>query len=126
MITCTKYLQFDTGGFPGLARFYCGINQFNRWIVTVHMLLALAILAISIYTYHLALTFNKQKTKVNVLVITIAIISLIISIVQIVIGTDVREEIDAVSNHLQGYREDWINSVGAVFANHRTLAIGVW
>jgi len=112
-------------GFQGWLGSIVVSTNLTSWIVTVHMLLALAILAIGIYTYHLALTYNKQSNKVNGLVITIAIISLIISIVQIVIGSSVREEIDAVSNHLQGYREDWINSVGAVFANHRTLAIGV-
>ncbi|OKS89600.1 COX15/CtaA family protein [Mucilaginibacter polytrichastri] len=112
-------------GFQGWLGSIVVSTNLTSWIVTVHMLLALAILAVSIYTYHLAFTYNKQNGKAKGLVIIVAVLSLIISVVQIVIGTDVREEIDAVSNHLQGYREDWINSVGAVFANHRTLAIGV-
>jgi hypothetical protein len=37
----------------------------------------------------------------------------------------VREKIDAVSTHLQGYREVGYNSVGAVFLTSPYLAIGV-
>ncbi|NCD70521.1 COX15/CtaA family protein [Mucilaginibacter agri] len=112
-------------GFQGWLGSIVVSTNLTSWIVTVHMLLALAILAVSIYTYHLASTYNRQAGKSNGLILIIAVLSLIISVVQIVIGTDVREEVDAVSNHLQGYREDWIKNVGAVFANHRTLAVGV-
>jgi len=49
---------------------------------------------------------------------------MLISITQIVFGTDVRQKIDAVSTHLQGgYRGDWINDAGTIFFQHRDIAV---
>jgi cytochrome c oxidase assembly protein subunit 15 len=96
------------------------------WVVTVHMLLALAILALSIGTYHMAKTYGKHKLHTRAITHIIALLSVIITIVQIVFGTDVREKIDAVSGRLQGgYREDWINNAGTIFFQHRNIAIVV-
>lgn len=94
------------------------------WIVTVHMLLALAILAISIYTYHLSKVEGKQPLRISSFLSVVAIIALIISIVQITLGTEVREQIDAVAGHFeQQYRERWVNDTGPVFPHHRDTAI---
>ena len=93
-------------------------------IVTIHMLLALAILALSITTYHLAKVYSKHKLNVSPITHVVTLLTLIISVVQIVFGTEVREKIDAVSNRLQGgYREDWISNAGAIFYSHRDIAI---
>ena len=94
------------------------------WIVTVHMVLALAILAISIGTYHLAKVYGKHKLNVSPITHVITLFALIISILQIIFGTEVREKIDAVASHLQGgYRDDWISDAGAIFYQHRDIAI---
>jgi cytochrome c oxidase assembly protein subunit 15 len=94
------------------------------WIVTVHMLLALAIVAISITTYHLAKAYGKHKLHTSPITHVVALLTLIISIVQIVFGTEVREKIDAISGRLQGgYREDWINNAGMIFFQHRDIAV---
>ena len=94
------------------------------WIVTVHMLLALAILAISIATYHMARVYAKPKLVIQSPVLIVTIIVLVLSIVQITFGTEVREKVDAVAGHLQGgYREDWINNTGHIFYRHRDLAL---
>ena len=93
-------------------------------IVTIHMLLALAILAILIGTYHMAKTYGKHKLDSSPITHVVMVLTLVISTVQIVFGTDVREKIDAVSTHLQGgYREDWISNAGAIFVQHRDIAI---
>jgi cytochrome c oxidase assembly protein subunit 15 len=94
------------------------------WIITVHLLLALAILAICITTYHLAKVSGRPKLQVNPITHVVTLLALVLSILQITFGTEVREKIDAVANHLQGgYRSDWINSAGAIFAQHRDVAI---
>lgn len=98
-------------------------TNLTSWTITVHTLLALAIVAVSIYTYHLALTYNRQPAKPKRIVLAVAVIALLVSIVQITIGTDVREDVDNVSRHLQGYREDWVKMVGSSLQYHRTLAI---
>jgi len=94
------------------------------WIVTVHMLLALAILAICIYTYHVALISGKSTSGSSPLVYVITLAALFVSILQIAFGTEVREKIDAVANHFQGgYRKDWITNAGEIFQHHRDIAI---
>ena len=94
------------------------------WVVTVHMLVALGILALSISTYHLARVVGKHQLHTSPITHVVALFGLIISIVQIVFGTEVREKIDAISGHLQGgYRQDWINDAGTIFFQHRDIAI---
>ncbi len=94
------------------------------WIVTVHMILALIILAICIATYHMARVNGKHKLNISPITHVVMLFALILSVLQIVFGTEVREKIDAVSSRLQGgYRGDWINSVGTIFSEHRDIAI---
>jgi len=94
------------------------------WIVTVHMLLALAILALAILTYHIAKTLGKHKLESSPITHVVMLLTLIISVLQIAFGTEVREKIDSVANRLQGgYREDWISNAGAIFVQHRDIAI---
>jgi cytochrome c oxidase assembly protein subunit 15 len=94
------------------------------WIVTVHMLLALAILAISIATYHMAKVQGRYKVKVRPLVSIVTLLVLAISILQIAFGTEVRETIDAVAGHLEGsYRESWVTRAGSIFTQHRDMAM---
>lgn len=94
------------------------------WIVTVHMLLALAILAICIYTYQVARISGKSTSGSSPLVYIITLAALFVSILQIAFGTEVREKIDAVANHFQGgYRKDWITNAGEIFQHHRDIAI---
>ncbi|MDN3551704.1 COX15/CtaA family protein [Mucilaginibacter aquaedulcis] len=94
------------------------------WIVTVHMLLALAILAIVIYTYHKARVIDNPALKTSTLVFIITVVALLLSILQIAFGTEVREKIDAVATQFQGgYRNSWVNNAGEIFSHHRDMAI---
>jgi len=93
-------------------------------IVTVHMLLALAILALSISTYHMAQVYEKSRLNAKPVVRWVAFSVLLITIGQVIFGTDVRERIDAVEARLQsGYREDWVRAAGSIFYQHRDIAI---
>jgi len=93
------------------------------WIITVHLLLALAILAICITTYHLAKVNGRPKLNINPVTHIVTLFALIISVLQITFGTEVREKIDAVSTRLQGgYRSEWIQNAGDIFATHRDVA----
>jgi cytochrome c oxidase assembly protein subunit 15 len=93
------------------------------WVVTVHMLLALAILALSIATYHMAKVFGKPKLNTIPIIHIVTLLTIILSTVQIAFGTEVREKIDAVSTRLSGYRDGWVNSAGQIFLQHRDVAI---
>jgi cytochrome c oxidase assembly protein subunit 15 len=94
------------------------------WIITVHLLLALAILAISITTYHLAKVYGRPKLNTGSVTHVVTLLALVLSVVQIAFGTEVREKIDAVTSRLQGgYRADWITDAGAIFVQHRDIAL---
>lgn len=97
------------------------------WVVTVHMLTAILILAISIYTYFQARILRDQAILVDKpggVIQLIAIIALLVMIVQIAIGTDVREQIDAIASYMNELnRSEWVSKVGFSFDLHRNLAI---
>ena len=98
-----------------------------QWVVTVHMLLALVLLGISIYTYNYAKQLNKEPSVIMYRILWLKgflLFTVILSIAQIVIGTEVRESIDVIAKSLSySGRASWIGQVGSVFSYHRDLAI---
>ena len=94
------------------------------WIVTVHMLLAIVILAIAIYTYHLAKVLDKPLLPAKPLIKVLTIAAVVLSVIQITLGTEVREKVDEVADRFQdGYRNRWISNVGEIFTTHRDMAL---
>ncbi|WP_316746411.1 COX15/CtaA family protein [Pedobacter gandavensis] len=97
------------------------------WIVTVHMLLALVILAILVYTYNYARQLHEQQVVIMsnigwLKILTLASVAL--STIQVVLGTEVREAIDAISKSMMyNDRGSWVSKVGDVFSYHRDVAI---
>jgi cytochrome c oxidase assembly protein subunit 15 len=98
------------------------------WIITLHMLLAVLIIAISIYTYHAAkaLGATQNETKSSIFVYTLTLLALVLSVIQITLGTEVREEIDAVLDKFPDLqRADWLWEVGRIYTYHKDLALAV-
>lgn len=97
------------------------------WLVTAHMLIALGILSISIYTFHKSKfiqTGKNVQTKLGVLFVTFA--ALFLDIIQITIGTKVRENIDELAVKLKGsFRQEWIDGAGRALDNHKNIALSV-
>jgi cytochrome c oxidase assembly protein subunit 15 len=97
------------------------------WIITIHMLVAILILAISIYTYqHLVQLRNEIRLtkEFNTLIKLVSLLAIIVSVIQITIGTEVREEIDAVQMMFKELdRGEWLSEVGRIFTYHKDLAI---
>jgi cytochrome c oxidase assembly protein subunit 15 len=113
-------------GFQGWLGSIVVSTNLVAWIVTVHMLLALAILAISIATYHIAKVNGRYKLTTKSFITILTLLVLALSIVQITFGTEVREKIDAVASHLEGsYRDTWTSKAGEIFTQHRDMAIMV-
>jgi cytochrome c oxidase assembly protein subunit 15 len=111
-------------GFQGWLGSIVVSTNLLAWIVTVHMLLALAILAISIATYHMAKVQGRYKVQSKPLVAVVTLLVLAMSILQITFGTEVREKIDAVAGHLEGsYRDSWVTRAGEIFSQHRDMAV---
>jgi len=114
-------------GFQGWMGSIVVSTNLTPWVITVHMLLALVILAIVIYTYFQArvardrsILLNQESGYIKLL----TIITLVLTLVQVVIGTDVREAIDVISASLNGtQRETWVSMLGDSFIWHRELAL---
>jgi cytochrome c oxidase assembly protein subunit 15 len=114
-------------GLQGWLGAFVVSTNLTQWVVTVHMLLALVILAISIYTYNYAKQLNKAPSVIMYRIAWLKgflFFTLVISIIQIVLGTDVREAVDVIAKSLSyGSKNTWISKVGEVFSYHRDLAI---
>lgn len=123
LIAVLSMLNLILVGFQGWLGSIVVSTNLVAWIVTVHMLLALAILALSICTYHLAKVCGKPPVKTKSFIHLVTLIVLALSIAQITFGTEVRERIDAVATRLSGYRNGWVNNIGQLFYQHRDAAI---
>jgi cytochrome c oxidase assembly protein subunit 15 len=93
--------------------------------ITIHMLMALLIVALMVY---LISELPESSTK-NTLVFDkslnrVLMIAIGLSLVQIALGTQVRQLIDEISSGLDyGQRELWISLAGNTFKVHRSFAI---
>ena len=97
------------------------------WMITVHMLLALVIVGISIYTYFKARSLRDKDLLINHTsggIKWLAAFSLLLIVVQVTLGTGVREEIDMIADATNGLnRDQWLGQLTGVFDMHRTLAL---
>jgi cytochrome c oxidase assembly protein subunit 15 len=123
-ITLLSVLSFLLVGFQGWIGAFVVSTNLLTWLVTTHMLIALLIVSLLIYviTRSYKTTFSpdflKKRTTINV---TVAV-CLILSIIQIVMGTQVRENIDSVA--AQGIlRRNWIDNLDTIFYIHRSFSI---
>jgi len=128
-IVVLSVLNLIVVGYQGWLGSIVVSTNLMPWIVTVHMLLALVILAILVYTYYYTQQLHQQPSVVMAklgylkLLIFLAIVA---SIIQIILGTEVREEIDAISKQLMyAGRDSWVDKVGNVFTYHRDVAVWV-
>ena len=89
--------------------------------ITLHMLAALFLAIIPVIILH---KLNHDKIVRDKSLYVITTIALIILLIQVIIGTDVREQVDEVSKSLSYQQRDtWLTHLNAVFDVHKTIAI---
>lgn len=97
------------------------------WMITFHMLLALALVAVLLYINHRSerLQVNRGvKLDVPAKVQWVLIIGTVLMLVQVVLGTQVREQIDQVAVSFGDMlREEWVENVGITFIIHRSFSL---
>ncbi len=96
-------------------------------MITLHMFLAIVIVFILLYLFTWASAENlvlKNAEQENRLINNIALVALSLSLVQILLGTQVRETMDEVIK-LLGYegRSEWVGALGTKFYVHRSFSI---
>ncbi len=98
-----------------------------NWMITVHMVLALVIVCILIFTYHKSSRFNYRPNHLSIkphLLYSLLLLGFVLMFIQIVLGTQVREQVDVVSSQFGNLlRGSWIENLGVKFFIHRSYSI---
>ncbi|HMQ00440.1 MAG TPA: COX15/CtaA family protein [Cyclobacteriaceae bacterium] len=98
------------------------------WLITIHMLLALLIVLMLFYlfeksrlVYRNPITVHNAKSLKNIS--ALLVIGMLMLLIQIVLGTQVREEIDLVTIAMgESLRNSWVENLGAYFLIHRSFS----
>lgn len=126
-----SFLAFILVGFQGWIGAKVVSTDLATWMVTIHMVIALVIVALLIYTVTLSQQFYIVQLKNDSSLKILIIVALVISLIQIMSGTQVREKVDHVANLLgEQYRTQWPKFFmdELIFKLHRTwsvLSLGV-
>jgi cytochrome c oxidase assembly protein subunit 15 len=89
------------------------------WVLTTHMMIA--VLMILVQLHNVKLASNKKAITVSPTFFYISSVSVSLMIIQTVWGTQVRQQIDVISETV--LRENWMDHLVGVFFLHRTMAI---
>lgn len=103
-------------------------------MVTIHMGLALLIVAMLLYAANRAVSevandvmelTTQHANSVNSSGIRVLLwLTLVVTFIQIVLGTQVREEVDQIASAAAYlHRDSWINQLGNVFKVHRSMSV---
>lgn len=103
-------------------------------MITIHMILAMIIVNTLLFASFRAMNQSlsirlSQKAKKRLLLVSGAI--LFVTLVQLVLGTQVRETIDVAKNILELPRDQWIDTTDLLYAVHRSFSwlvvvLSVW
>ncbi len=121
-----SFVAFILVGFQGWIGSKVVASDLATWMITIHMLIALLIVALLIFTVTNSQEFSIVQFKSDSSLKLFIIISLIISLIQIVSGTQVREKVDHVANLLgEQYRTQWPKFFmeELIFKIHRSWSI---
>lgn len=123
-ITWLSFLSFILVGFEGWLGSKVVSNLLAPWLVTLHMLLSIVIVGILLYVVArsysgvIAIQELNNRRFIN----QFLIIGSLVLLVQILLGTQVREEVDYVAERLgDAGRGDWVNYLGIKFIIHRSF-----
>lgn len=116
-ITVIALLSLALVIFQGWIGSFVVSTNLTPWTITVHMFLALLLVALLIYLIHLT---GKGPTINSLLGFWWLVASMAMLLVQILLGTQVREALDSVSSTLP--RDQWIASIMESFSIHRSFS----
>lgn len=119
-IVWLSFLLLVTVGFQGWLGKKVVDHNLAVVKVTTHMLVALVIAAIPIIIIY---RLEKWERKADTWLKNISVAALVIILAQIVLGTQVREQIDEISKSLDyQQREVWISQLDNLFLVHRSFS----
>lgn len=121
-ITVLSFIAFVLVGFQGWIGSIVVSTNLLQWMITVHMLLAIVIVCLLIYVYFRSRrTLINSDTAVSAQLKWLIIACLGLTLIQVVLGTQVREAIDEVAKLAE--RNEWISKLGLTFYIHRSYSL---
>ncbi len=97
-------------------------TNLTQWTITIHMFLALVIVFLIILIYFKSKFESRVRLSISV-TNGLLVCCIMVVLVQIFFGTQVREEIDRIASFFN--RADWISNLGGDFIVHRSFSWGV-
>lgn len=94
-------------------------------MITIHMVVAMLILSVLLFATFRAMNRRLQitiSTSVKKRLLWVAGIIFLLTMVQMVLGTQVREQVDIAKNVLNLERENWLESMDVLYAIHRSFS----
>ena len=124
-ITLLSWLVVFLMGFQGWLGATVVYSVLNPIKITIHMVMALVIVAFILYIIHLA---NPKQNNItfNPMFRNILWVALILTLVQVVLGTQVRQFVDEQVKSGINESSQWLNNPEISFYFHRTFSIVVF
>lgn len=127
LIPGTAFLSLILVSFTGWIGSIVVSTNLLAWMITFHMLLALALVAVLLYSNRRATRLLSKKTSTNSMprkILWLLLCASFLMLIQVVLGTQVREGIDRVSFAMGNLlRDEWVGQVGLVFLVHRSFSL---
>ncbi|MFT6934627.1 MAG: cytochrome c oxidase assembly protein subunit 15 [Maribacter sp.] len=124
-VTLLSWLVVFGMGFQGWLGATVVYSVLQPFKITLHMLMALVIVAFLLYIIFIVNKENKRITYDRPTFL-IAVAALVLTIVQVILGTQVREFIDHQIDFLGPNAKDlWLQDPTVQFYIHRSLSIGI-
>jgi len=118
-----SFLALLLTGFQGWIGARVVATNLAHWMVTIHMVIALIIVGLLIYTITKSQQFDVLQLNNDRSLKLIMVAVLIVSAIQTISGTQVRENVDAVALVTgEQNRAHWIELLGNMFKFHRTFS----
>ncbi|MEM6845163.1 MAG: COX15/CtaA family protein [Bacteroidota bacterium] len=122
-VTLVAFGSFILVGIQGWVGSIVVSTNLLPGMITFHMLLALIIVGLLIYVVFQTRVQLHSIAPFSVKLKAILIGLLVLTLGQILMGTQVRESVDIVAKELgDEQRQHWIDAVGSIFTIHRSLS----
>ena len=123
IITLLSLLTIMAVGFQAWLGKIVVDSNLSPYSITTHMLMALLIISILIFIHFQNGNYKKNNVK-NIALKNIVLLSLIFTIIQIVIGTQVREFIDQQIIMIGETKKNlWLLVLPSIFLTHRSFSL---
>lgn len=92
--------------------------------ITMHMLSSLALVSAVIFVQWRTRTLAGETAHpVSRLIKSLLLVALLLTLDQVIFGTQVRQQIDTINGNMDGHsRETWIGQLGNVYTYHKIMA----